>query len=281
MQKLRNIQTFLNTTSTRNQISISENRCENKIDGVKCNKQMIIEDGKEFCFYCEEIKKADEVLGKEAKSAHRLMTLNRMFNNDSLINERLKNCNFGNYEHVSEELAKAKAICQRYAEHFTKSNPVNLMMIGNYGTGKSHLAVSILKRVIERGLEQKNPWTGVFISTPKLMTKLKATYHKKSKHSEDELLEQLGSVDLLILDDVGTDYKKKQSEAEEEEANQWATLKLFEVIDSRIGKHTVYTTNFNHVQLMDMYGEQKFSRMVEGAHSIKMNGENYRLRAFK
>ncbi len=221
------------------------------------------------------------MLEKETKAAYRLMTLNRMFNTDSLINERLKKCNFDNYEPVSEGLAKAKAICQRYANNFTKSNPKNLMMMGNYGTGKSHLAVSILKRVIERGLEQKDPWTGVFISTPKLMTKLKATYNKNSKHSENELLEQLGSVDLLILDDVGTDYKRKQSEAAEEEANHWATLKLFEVIDSRIGKHTVYTTNFSHVQLMDMYGEQKFSRMVEETTLIKVNGENYRLRAFK
>ncbi|MGM9923066.1 MAG: ATP-binding protein, partial [Bacillus sp. (in: firmicutes)] len=105
---------------------------------------------------------------------------------------------------------------------------------------------------------------------------LKSTYNKASEQTEEELLSHLERMDLLVLDDVGAEKTKK-----EDDEFSWAKSKMFEIIDSRIGKHTIYTTNFEHTELLKMYGERNFSRMMENTHVEKMNGENYRLRDFK
>ncbi|MED1406707.1 ATP-binding protein, partial [Bacillus mycoides] len=51
--------------------------------------------------------------------------------------------------------------------------------------------------------------------------------------------------------------------------------------DSRIGKSTLFTTNFDIDKLAEMYGERDFSRMMENAEVLEMYGDNYRLRNFK
>jgi DNA replication protein DnaC len=282
MKTLDNILTSLNTTLKKKGILISDKRCSNEVNGQRCNKLMQVVDGKETCFYCEEITKEDKLLARETKTNHDKLLIERIFNKDSLINPRLKECAFDNYEPETEELQKAKSICQRYANNFKRDNPVNLILIGPYGTGKSHMSVSILKAVVEKGMNTKEPFQGLFISTPKLMTKLKSTYNKKSDHTENELLETIEKVDLLILDDIGAELKEMESNPDEEKkANQWAVGKLFEIVDGRIGKHTIYTSNFEYGRLMSLYGERNFSRMMENTHPLKMNGENYRLREFK
>ena len=225
--------------------------------------------GTPFCFYCQMIAEEDKKLAEETARLHNEMIM-RKFTGDSLMNERLANCSFDNYMPTSPELEQAKRRVQRYATNFSKDNPVNLMLIGNYGTGKSHLAVSAVKALLLNG---KNC---LFISVPKLFTKLRSTYNKNSKDTEAELLEHLEKMDLLVLDDVGAEKSK-----DEDEEYSWAKTKMFEIVDSRIGKHTIFTTNFQIEELLKIYGERNFSRMMENTHVEKMNGENYRLREFK
>ena len=186
------------------------------------------------------------------------------------MNERLANCSFDNYIPVSPELDRAKKITMRYAANYKKDNPVNLMLVGSYGTGKSHLSVSVVKALLSRGN------SCLFISVPKLLTRLKSTYNKSSEQTEEELLSHLEKMDLVVLDDVGAEKTKK-----EDDEFSWARTKMFEIIDSRIGKHTIYTTNFSTNELLSMYGERNFSRMMENTHLVEMNGENYRLRNVK
>ena len=225
--------------------------------------------GDPFCFYCQMIAEEDKKLAEETARLHNEMIM-RKFTGDSLMNERLTNCSFDNYMPANPQLEEAKYKLQWYAEHFDKNKPMNLILLGNYGTGKSHLAVSALKHLISEGK------SGLFISVPKLFTKLKSTYSKNSKDTEAELLEHLEKMDLLVLDDLGAEKSK-----EEDDEFSWAKAKMFEIVDSRIGKHTIFTSNFSHKELLVMYGERNFSRMMEGTHVVKMNGENYRLREFK
>lgn len=195
------------------------------------------------------------------------------FDQSSLINPKLKQATFEIYEPTSEELAKAKSICQRYATNFDINNPVNLLLIGNYGTGKSHLAVSVAKTLINE--KSRNC---LFISTPKLLTKLRSTYNRNSKESEGEIIDHLSRVSLLVLDDIGSEQAKPTNEHNEQ---NWATSKIFEIMDNRIGKHTIFTTNFTVEELQERVGGRNFSRMMENTHVIKMYGDDYRLRNFK
>jgi DNA replication protein DnaC len=196
----------------------------------------------------------------------------KTFNRESLINDKLKQASFGSYQPTNEELTKAKVLCERYSSIFEYDKPRNLLLIGNYGTGKSHLAVSTAKEI----MHQKIVPAFVF-STPSLLTKLRSTYNRNSYESEEKIINQLSRVSLLVLDDIGAE----QSKPSEQNEQSWATSKIFEIIDNRIGKHTIYTTNYDLKELQQRLGGRNFSRMMENTHVVKMYGEDYRLKDYK
>ncbi len=231
---------------------------------------MIGEDGKEFCFYCTTIAKEDAIV----KEASELSIKNReveellsAFRKKSLMNVDLEQATFDTYQPQNDTQREALQVAKGYVETFDKRK--RLLFQGKPGIGKSHIAASIVKEVIK----QKN--TGIFISVPRLMTELKATYNKNSSVTEIELLTALQKVDLLVMDDLGIDR-----EGLTDSAAVWAKKKVYEIIDSRVGKATIYTTNFSGKELLQMYGERDFSRMVQDCKPVKLDGQNYRLKNF-
>lgn len=213
---------------------------------------------------CEELR-----LAKEVYMDYQRRMFTGLFDKHSLINPNLQKVSFEDYEPTNDSTKKAKEICVSYAVGFSINHPKNILMVGSYGLGKSHLAVSIAKHLM---LKQ---FTCIFISVPKLLTKIRSTYNKKSEHTEDQLLKQLEQVDLLVLDDIGSEQSKSKDDGE-----SWAVSKLFEIIDSRVGKHTIYTTNLSGKELQDRIGPRSFSRMMQDTTIIKMDGNDYRLKDF-
>jgi DNA replication protein DnaC len=210
----------------------------------------------------EERAMVEQIMRENAAARQR--KLQRIFTENSLIPPALRHATFENYQPTNTELRAAKEAAIEYAETFRPDESKNLLMTGDYGVGKSHLAVSILKRIIERG------FTGIFITTPELLTKIRSTYNRDSNHSELELLETIKNVDCLVLDDIGT-----------ENGTDWAVSKLFEVVDGRLGKHTIYTTNLNSKAMEKKIGERNFSRMSFDTVPIVMTGDDYRRRGLR
>lgn len=189
------------------------------------------------------------------------------FKEKSLMNKDLEEAALTSYFPQNESQKQALIKANEYVDTFDKKR--GLLLQGKPGLGKSHLAASIVKEIISR----KN--TGIFISLPRLMTELKATYNKQSNLKEIDILTALQKVDLLVLDDLGVEIDGKK-----DEAAAFARGKVYEVIDSRIGMATIYTTNFTGKKLFEMYGERDFSRMVQHCMTLKLEGENYRLKNF-
>jgi DNA replication protein DnaC len=225
----------------------------------------------EMCHECHE-KKQDEEMRQEW-DRQQLKEHLKIFNSDSLLNDKLKQACFDSYHPTNEQLTKAKTICERYANNFEINNAVNLLLIGGYGTGKSHLAVSIAKEVMHNKYK-----SALFISTPKLLTRLRSTYSWNSRESEEQIINQLSRVSLLVLDDLGSEQSKPTGDSNEQ---SWALSKIFEIIDNRIGRHTIFTTNFDLNELQQRLGGRNFSRMMENTHVVKMYGKDYRLRTFE
>lgn len=195
----------------------------------------------------------------EAKKAR----LKRIFEENSLINPSLKNASFRNFEpgEFKKALDKAKA----FVEEFDINQPKNLLFQGSFGTGKSHLSVSIAKALTEKG------YTTIFISTPKLLTKIRSTYNKNSEIGEEKIINAIAEADLVVFDDIGA----------EGETSGWPVQKLFEIIDQRAGKHSVFTTNLASVEFEITKEMQRiFSRMMMNSELIIMNGTDYRKRQF-
>lgn len=207
---------------------------------------------------CELIKDVKHEL-KEAKKAR----LKRIFDENSLINPALKHATFENFN--PSEFRQAYEKAKQYVNEFNINEPKNLLFQGTFGTGKSHLSVSIAKALQEKG------YTTIFISTPKLLTKIRNTYNKNSELGEEKIINAIAEADLVVFDDIGA----------EGEYSGWSVQKLFEVIDQRAGKHNIYTTNLTSAEFEATKDMQRiFSRMMMNSEPIIMNGTDYRKRKF-
>ncbi|WP_193065317.1 ATP-binding protein [Oceanobacillus oncorhynchi] len=212
---------------------------------------------------CEDIKLANEAVNR--RNRLKVDKMKTVFDKHSLINRELQQATFENYESSNPSQDKALKISRRFVEVFDKDKPINLLFAGAYGVGKSHLAKSITDGIISKG------FSSIFISVPKLLTKFRSSYNKDSDYSESDLIDALSTVDVLILDDLGA-----------EKDSDWSWEKLFEIVDSRQGLHTIYTSNYSPEDLIVKMGERNFSRIVNrDTTTVEIKGDNYRLGNFK
>ena len=106
-----------------------------------------------------------------------------------------------------------------------------------------------------------------FMHIPMLMERIKATYNKNAAETTDELVQLLSNIDLLVLDDIGV------------ENTEHTLNKLFSIVDNRVGKNNIFTTNFSDKELNQNMNWQRInSRMKHNARTVKVLGDDYRER---
>ncbi|MFF2878838.1 ATP-binding protein [Gottfriedia sp. NPDC057991] len=93
---------------------------------------------------------------------------------------------------------------ESYVSRFKGAKPENLFLYGKPGIGKSHLYVSIIKELMKKGI------AAAFIPAPKIFTKIKESWSKNSNLCESEFLRSLGTIDCLVIDDIGTEYRSNK-----------------------------------------------------------------------
>lgn len=251
--------------------SATGSRCQNELVDGKCNRITHVIDGEEICFYCQDIEKEYQKVAEEVKMNHinkPFSQLMKNFEDKSLMNEDLKPCTINGYAPVTESQKIAKNEAIKYVRDFDGRS--GLIFYGNPGSGKSHLLSGIVK-----GVMSQHGKSALFISLPRLLSELKATFGKKDVNEMDILL-ALYRVDLLIIDEIGGERKDA-----EDEGTPWAKKKLNEIVDARAGKATCYSSNYNFDQLLKLYGERDFSRIVQYADPVQVEGPNNRLKRFQ
>ena len=179
------------------------------------------------------------------------------------IPEDLKDAGFKNYEHVNNVAARAKQAAVQYYKDFIADKRYNLLLMGSPGTGKTHLCTAIA-----RSLKQEGILVG-FLTTGTLLRKIKTTYQKGASKTEEEIINDIKKFELLVLDDLGSEASTKDEFA-------WSKKTLFEIVNSRIGKPTIYTTNFNEEALPNAVGEHVFSRLNNNTKFVDMFTDDYR-----
>lgn len=104
-----------------------------------------------------------------------------------------------------------------------------LVLAGDYGCGKTHLASAIANQQSNGPVEN-----AMFIVVPDLLDHLRATFGPNSQISYDRRFDEIKNAPLLILDDLGT-----------ESATPWAREKLFQLLNHRYNAllPTVITTS--------------------------------------
>jgi DNA replication protein DnaC len=112
----------------------------------------------------------------------------------------------------SQSLAQTVALLRTWSE-----NPVNWLLVrGDYGVGKTHLAAAVANRIASNGMSV------LFVVVSDLLDHLRATYQPNSPVSYDQRFNEVRRARLLVLDDLGA-----------QNATPWAQEKLFQILNYR------------------------------------------------
>lgn len=154
-------------------------------------------------------------------------------------------------------------LCREFVKNFDTES-TNLLFWGDPGLGKTFLSTCIAKELISTN------HSVIYETAYKTFSMLEELKFKKSDN-EDKLkfkVDKLYSCDLLILDDLGSEF-----------STQYTTASLFDIINSRLisGKKTVINTNLSITELTKKYGERVVSRLYGHYKVLNFIGSDIRI----
>ena len=95
-------------------------------------------------------------------------------------------------------LGKVQLQVKAFVREFPAPDRPGLLLIGDTGTGKTHLAVGALKAILERGFE------GLFFDYQNLLDRIRAGFDSASGSSDREAYRSALDAQVLLLDDLGS-----------------------------------------------------------------------------
>jgi DNA replication protein DnaC len=161
----------------------------------------------------------------------------------------------------------------------------DILLTGSTGCGKTHLAVAMsrekalgmIQPLRKPGQEpdNKEPLTASFVTVPKLLMNLRASFNRRGRlpgdfiegtASEQDIFDHYTYCDLLILDDLGA-----------EKTSEYALSSIYTIIDERINylKRTIVTTNLSLQEIEEKMDARLASRL-SSMKVIKINMSDYR-----
>lgn len=249
----------------RNSVTCSTCGTENSAHGFfyrfDGSDQWIYEGGKSDCDDCKS-RESFRLYMEQSKRERRKLLSSRLAEEYLCIPDTLKTAGFKNYKVLDSVTGKAKENAMKYVKDFLAGDRYNLLMQGNPGTGKSHLCVAIARTLNEHG------YIVGFITTGELLRKIKNTWEKGASKTEEDIFRDLKRFDLLILDDLGSESIGGNDD--------WRKAMLFEIVNSRLGKPTVYTSNLQDTELPMAVGSRVHSRLYDNTKFIDLFTEDYR-----
>lgn len=177
-------------------------------------------------------------------------------NKSIYLDKTLSKATFDNYSTDDQETARNKAAALKLASSYGQGETFNTIFSGKPGTGKSHLAMSILKLVNE----QKEPLRKcLFVSIDELMRRIRSSFdHEDSQYNEQDMVEMMIEADLLVIDDLGAETG---AIASGKTATDFTTRVLYAIINGRMTKPTIFTTNLSSREMSQTYDSKLISRM--------------------
>lgn len=161
------------------------------------------------------------------------------------------------YQHM-EKILK---YCKSYAYNFTP-DAESILMKGHTGLGKTHLSLAIANEVIKRG------YGVIYVSAPALLQKLEKEYFSRTD-SDISSTDMLTECDLLIIDDLGTEFK-----------TQFSVSQIYNIFNSRVLQHkpVIISTNLTMQELESAYSNRFVSRINGAAQKLDFLGSDLRIR---
>lgn len=181
--------------------------------------------------------------------------------------KRYDGFHFNNYDPRTDSQRAAF----KYAAALTHEYPAvdrGLLLMGTVGVGKTHLAVSILKGLTERG------FSCLFYEFGALLKEIQDSYNPHTRTSELGVLAPVLNAEILVLDELGAS-----------KPTDWVRDTMAHVINTRYNdkRHTIFTTNYLDERrserdeiLEDRIGTRLRSRLYEMCKTVTIDGPDYR-----
>ena len=151
---------------------------------------------------------------------------------------------FGKNKAIREIMQEVFDYCKNYAENFHLPN-AGMLMLGRTGLGKTHLSLAIAGSVMSKG------YTAIHGSAQDMFRRVEKEHFSGSG---DYALEMFQKADLLVIDDVGAEFK----------SSDFYVSTLYNLINFRnaAGKPTIVNTNLSFKELKQRYTERIVSRLL-------------------
>jgi DNA replication protein DnaC len=190
------------------------------------------------------------------------------------IPKRYQHCSFANFSAYNASLERALEQARRVPDRFPSANNLReqgrgLLLEGPPGVGKTHLAVAVLKQVMDTAGAR-----GLFYDTRDLLRIIRSTYDPSIQTTELEILRPVMTADLLVLDDLGA-----------EKTSEWVEETMNLIVNTRYNERrlTIFTSNYLDIpddsdpnSLLFRIGFRMRSRLHEMCEFIEMDGADYR-----
>jgi len=214
------------------------------------------------------------------------------------IPKRYEHCDFESYvtdladgksytSRQTESLKHAKLTVQAFTRDYPGGDQAGLLLMGNSGVGKTHLAVAALKELLRRG------HSGYFCEYGALLREIQNSYRSESEVSEVNLLDPILSVEVLVIDDLGcikpSDWVRdtiayilntRYVEASRDLSHPRCTIITTNYLDSSDEKEAVLPNGRKIVThkdiLEDRIGDRMRSRLFEMCRTVEVLAPDFR-----
>lgn len=166
-----------------------------------------------------------------------------------------------NFVSAYERMSEIFEYCKAWSMDFSpdRSTP-SILMCGRTGLGKTHLSLAIAKAVIDNG------YGVIYDSAQNLLGQIEDVKFGRLSY-ENNPMDVIISCDLLILDDLGTEFN-----------TQFNTSAFYNIINTRMAKGLpmIINTNLSFIELEARYDERIMSRILGYFDYLQFLGSDVR-----
>ncbi len=178
-----------------------------------------------------------------------------------IANQSFKTFDLSYYEGTAHKtMSSIYSFAKEYAESFNR-NSDNLLFLGGVGLGKTHISLSIINTVIEKG------YGVIYDSAQNLFNQIEKEHFSYSGSSEK--IDAILTCDLLVIDDLGTEF-----------STSFTVSQFYNIVNTRInnGLPTIINSNLGLADIEKSYTARVLSRIMGNYIIKKFEGSDIRIK---
>lgn len=164
----------------------------------------------------------------------------------------------GNIINAKDKMAENLRFCIDYCNNFTPESQ-GLLFLGETGLGKTFLSSCIACEILKKGYS---------VAFDSIQNYLRDIEKEHFGRASGDTLETLLNADLVILDDLGSEF-----------SSSFNSASIYNIINSRanMGKPTIVSTNLSLEELQARYDDRIISRLLGMYFTLRFIGSDIRL----